>query len=455
MKKCRRQKTEGSRQYAVSRTKNAEARMQNAGYKHLFFIFCFLFCLVSGAYCLLSSPCYAEKIYIDITSPGLKRLPVAVQDFPGNKEISDIVKDDLNFTGLFNCLDASVQIERPDQPFNAVSWMGLGVELVVKGRVSVFAADKFLVIVSAYDVSDGREVLKKEYASTTELARPLAHSIANDIYTILTGQQGIFKTKIAFIADKKGKKELQLMDWDGHGIQGSGISAGILMTPHWSPDKTKLLYSAERQRQWGIYLLDISTLKERNLMLMNGLNIAGNFSPNNYEFVFSSSKDVNSGIYIADLGHVRGRKIISSPWIDVSPSVSPDGKSIVFVSNRSGNPQLYIADRDGYALRRLTFQGNYNTSPVWSPQGDKIAYTSMIGGKNQIFVIKADGTGQTQLTDRGNNENPSFAPDGRYLTFTSTMDASKGIYLIRINGEGMGRITPKGIKALNPSWSPM
>jgi TolB protein len=430
-------------------------RRQKTGYKHLFFIFCFLFCLAPSACCLLPAPASAEKIYIDITSPGLKRLPIAVQDFPGKKEISDIVKDDLTFTGLFNCLDDSVQIERPDQPFNAVSWLGLGVELVVKGRVSVFAADKFLVSVSAYDVSDGKEVLKKEYASTTEMTRQLAHSVANDIYTVLTGQQGIFKTKIAFIADKKGEKELYLMDWDGQRMQGSGITAGILMTPHWSPDKTKLLYSAERQRQWGIYLLDISNMKERNLMLMNGLNIAGNFFPNNYQFVFATSRDVNSGIYIADLSHAGGRKIISSPWIDVSASISPDGKSIVFVSNRSGNPQIYIADRDGYGVTRLTFQGNYNTSPVWSPQGDKIAYASMIGGKNQIYVIKTDGTGPTQLTDRGNNESPSFSPDGRYLTFTSTIDGSKGVYLMRINGDGMSRITPKGLKTLNPSWSPM
>ena len=448
MIKHRRQKTEGSRQYAVCRRKNTE-------YKLIIFIFCFLFCLLPTAYCLLPSPAFAEKVYIDITAPGLKKLPIAVQDFPGNKQISDIVKDDLDFTGLFNCLDDSVQIERPDQPFNPASWMGLGVELVVKGSVSFFAPDKFIVTVSAYDVSDGREMLKKEYAATTELARPLAHSIANDIYTVLTGQQGIFKTKIAFIADKRGKKELQLMDWDGHRIQETGITSGILLSPHWSSDKAKLLYSAEQQRQWGIYLLDINTMKERTLILTNGLNIAGNFFPNNHEFVFTASKDLNSGIYSARLDNVRGRKIISSPWIDVSPSVSPDGRSIVFVSNRSGNPQVYLADRDGYGISRLTFQGNYNTSPVWSPKGDKIAYASMIGGKNQIFVIKADGTNPTQLTDRGNNENPSFSPDGRYLAFTSNMDGSKGIFLMQINGEGIVRITPKNIQALNSSWSPM
>ncbi len=420
---------------------------------------CFISCLLSLPIPLpvlsLPSAAFADKVYIDITAPGLKKLPIAVQDFPGKKEISDIIKDDLDFTGLFDCLDDSVQIEHPDQPFNPVNWLGLGAELVVKGRVSFFAADKFIVTVTAYDVSDGREILKKEYAATTELARPLAHSIANDIYTLLTGQQGIFKTQIAFIADKGAKKELQLMDWDGHRMQGTRVTAGILMTPHWSPDKTRLLYSAERYRQWGIYLFDINSMKERTLILTNGLNIAGNFFPNNYDFVFTASKDLNSGIYVANLGNVHGRKIISSPWIDVSPSVSPDGKSIVFVSNRSGNPQVYIADRDGYGINRLTFQGNYNTAPVWSPQGNKIAYTSMIGGRNQIFIINADGTNPTQLTDRGNNENPTFSPDGRYLTFSSTMDGPKGIYVMRINGEGVLRITPKNMKALNPSWSPM
>ncbi|HKN18649.1 MAG TPA: hypothetical protein VJW95_02545, partial [Dissulfurispiraceae bacterium] len=363
---------------------------------------CYLFALSSGLWALsflllaLSfppAPALAEKVYIDITAPGIKKLPIAVQSFPGKKEISDTVKDDLDFTGLFDCIDESIQIEHPDQPFNPVNWLGLGVELVVKGRVSFFAADKFIVTVSAYDVSDGREMLKKEYAATTELSRPVAHSIANDIYNVLTGQQGIFKTKIAFIADKKGKKELELMDWDGHRIQETGITSDILMTPHWSPDKTKLLYSAERYRQWGIYLFDINSMKERSLILTNGLIIAGNFFPNSYDFVFTSSKDLNYGIYVANLGNMHGRRIISSPWIDVSPSVSPDGKSIVFVSNRTGNPQIYIADRDGYGLSRLTFQGNYNTSPAWSPQGDRIAYTSMMGGKNQIFVIKADGTG--------------------------------------------------------------
>jgi len=406
----------------------------------------------SIAFLCLISPVFAEKVYIDITSPGIRKLPIAVQGFIGGSEISDIVKNDLTFTGLFDCTDEAAHIEKPEQPFNPNNWKGLGVEIVVKGKA---IKDKGLsVIVSIYDVSDAREVLRKEYSGPSDLLRPISHSIANDIYKTLTGQNGIFRTRIAFVGEREGKKELYLMDWDGHRMQGLGVTGGILLSPRWSSDGTKMLYSAERNRSWDIYLLDMNTMREKNIVRLNGLNMAGNFFPNNKEFVFSSSKDGKSNIYMGDILGMKGWKLISSPWIDVSPAVSPDGNNVLFVSNRSGSPQVYIADKDGSGIRRLTFEGSYNTSPVWSPRGDRIAFVRMINGKNQIFIMKPDGTGVMQLTDRGNNEEPSFSPDGRYIAFTSDRDGSKGIYLMRSNGEDQKRITPKGPRATGPGWSP-
>lgn len=396
----------------------------------------------------------AEKIYIDITSPGIKKFPIAIQNFVGGKEVSDIIKEDLDFTGIFYCIDDSAQIERPEDPFNPLNWKGLGVEVVLKGRV--VTGKNISVVISAYDVSEEKELLKKEYTAPTSLIRPLAHSISNDIYKLLTGQKGIFRTKISFVVHHKEQKnqEIFIMDWDGHRMQGLNIKANILLTPRWSTDGSKLLYTAERNRSWDVYMLEMNTFKEKNVLAIRGLNISGNFFPNNREFVFSSTMDGKSDIYIADIVNMKGRKLISSPWIDVSPSVSPEGNSLLFVSNRSGTPQIYIADIDGYGIKRLTFTGAYNTSPVWSPTGDRIAFVGMSGSKNQIFTMKPDGSDLRQLTDKGNNEDPSFSPDGRYIAFTSDRDGIKGIYIMRLNGEEQKRITPKNIKASNPSWSP-
>ncbi len=398
------------------------------------------------------STAHAQKIYIDITSPDIKKLPIAIQNFTGSKEISDIVSANLAVTGLFEPIDDALQIERPDQPFNPNNWRGLGVALVVKGRV--VSGKGLTIIVSAYDVSEGREVLKKEYSASPELLRPLAHSIANDIYRILTGQQGIFRTKIAYVGEKDGRKELLIMDWDGHRIRRPGVTGGVLLQPRWSPDGTRLLYSVERNQNWDIYMLDMKTMTERNVVMLPGLNMAGNFFPDNRKFVFSSSKDRRPNIYVGDTTEMKGWEIISSPWIDVSPAVSPDGQQILFVSNRPGSPQIYISDKNGHGIRRLTFEGSYNTSPAWSPNGDRIAFVRMINGKGQIFTMKPDGSGIRQLTDRGSNEDPSFSPDGRFIAFTSDRDGAKGIYLMRVNGDGQVRITPRETTATRPGWSP-
>ncbi len=393
------------------------------------------------------------KVYIDIKSPAFKKLLLGIHDFSGEsgKEIADIIRNDLEFTGLFECIDKAAYLEKPSQTFNPTNWIPLGIEAVVKG-VSKIEENDLIVKVSLYDVFEGKEILRKEYKAEKDLIRQLSHAVANDIYLMLTGKKGIFRSRIAFIGEDRGEKELYLMDWDGGRITRTGLKGNVIISPRWSSDGIKIIFSAERNRQWGIFLVDFNNMREKKVFSSQGTNIAGDFLPNGYEFTFSSSKDGTPDLYIMNLENNKVEKLTSFYGIEVSPSVSPDGKYIAFVSDRSGSPQIYIMQRDGKDLRRITFEGSYNTSPAWSPNGDKIVFTGRIG-KNQIFIINPDGTGLTQLTTEGNNEDPSFSPDGRYITFCSDRDGTKGIYIMRANGEAQKRITPKNLKSSSPRWS--
>lgn len=395
----------------------------------------------------------AVKLYIDVNAPNPRPLPIAIQSFENGREISEIVANDLTLTGLFHCIPQEAQIEANNQPFNVRSWAPLNVVLVVKGFVS-YNVNSLNVTIRAYDVNENREVLVKEYSALRQLLRPIAHSISNDLYKLLTGQEGIFRTRLAFVVDRGKTKELYLSDYDGHRVFNTGVSAGIILTPRWSPDGKHLLYSAERNRSWDIYLLNLEEMREKLIVSLKGLNLAGNFFPDGRSFVFSSSKDGKADIHRGDIGSMKGYKLIGSPWIDVSPNLSPDGKQMVFVSNRSGSPQIYLSDSDGNNIRRLTFEGSYNTSASWSPKGDRIVFTGMVGGRQQIFTIKPDGSSLQRLTEVGNNEDPSFSPDGRYIVFSSDRDGTTGLYIMRSNGQGQVRITPKGLRAYAPSWSP-
>ncbi|MBI5188451.1 MAG: Tol-Pal system beta propeller repeat protein TolB [Nitrospirae bacterium] len=415
------------------------------------FIIFFCFSLFTFHFSLFTS--LEAKVYIDINSPAFKKLPIAIQEFSGisGKEISDIIHGDLEFTGLFAHIDRAAYIENPSQPFNPRNWTPIGVEAVVKG--SIKDGKDFTVTVSLYDVFEGKEILKKEYKTEKELIRPLSHAIANDIYKALTGETGIFRSRIAFVAEDEGGKGIYIMDWDGNRITKMGLKGNLVLSPRWSRDGTKLIYSAERNRQWGIYLLDFINMTERKVFSSKGTNMVGDFLPEGNDFILSSSKDGTPDLYIMNLKNNKIIKLTSSYGIEVSPTVSPDGKYIAFVSDRGGSPQIYVMRRDGSDVRRITFEGSYNTSPSWSLNGDRIIFAGR-RGTNQIFTVKPDGTGLTQLTTHGNNEDPSFSPDGRYITFSSDRDGVKGIYIMRVNGESQKRITPKNLRAFGPRWSP-
>ncbi len=399
---------------------------------------------------LLSSE---AKVYIDISSPGFRKVPIAIQEFVGpyGKAISDIIRNDLEFTGLFVALDKEAHLEKPSSPFNPKNWTPIGVETVLKG---ISAGGKDLdVTATLYDVYGGEAILKHEYRTKKTYLRLLAHTISNDIYYLLTGNPGVFKTRIAFIGEERGAKAVYLMDWDGGDMKKTSLRANILMSLRWSRDGSRLIYSAERNRQWGIYLLDFRSMSERKIFSSRGTNIAGDFFPTGDKIILSSSREGNPDLYTVDLKSGRVSKLTSTYGIEVSPSLSPDGDRIAFVSDRGGTPQIYVMRSDGSGGKRITFKGTYNTSPNWSPKGDKIVFSSR-RGRNQICIINPDGTGLMQLTTQGNNEDPSFSPDGRYITFSSDRDGVKGIYIMRANGEAEKRVTPRRIRAFSPRWSP-
>ena len=402
-------------------------------FRQNFFVFICSFIFFS---CMLSTGLYA-KIYIDISSPGIRRLPVTIKTTgPAKaKEVERVVKSDLDTTGMFEFVD-------PDVP---------GGEIIA--HLQVDTLDGLNVILTINDLIEGKEVLKIRLSSSRVNVRSMGHSIANHIYKVATGKKGIFRTKISYLAhSSSNKKSLRVMDWDGFNSTKI-ISRGLTSSHSWSQDAKRLLYSSERNRKWRIFVRNLKQPRETLLFSSKGLNLVGGTSPS--ELVsFSSSKDGSSEIYVIDI-HGKGlKKLTRSFGIDVSPVFSSDGKKIAFVSDRGGTPQIYIMDSNGRGLRRLTFEGSYNQSPSWSSDGKWITYAGRKNGKIHIFVVKSDGKDLRQLTFEGNNESPSFSPDGMLIAFESDRKGPRGIYVMRLNGEGQKRITPKHIRATTPRWSP-
>ncbi len=420
--------------------------------KTLSWIFCLVF--------LIFSPSLVEaRLYIDITSPYLQKIPIAVpyldvtpstfeNDLLGRK-ISKVLSDDLIFHGFFSVLDPASYGGRP-----GVDWSKFRLDYLVKGSIEK-RGDSLTAELRLFDMSTGAMIQGRRYNGKVKDCRMIAHRFCDLIVMAITGKHGVSLSKITFVAKKDGLKEVHTSDFDGFNVRRETFDKGITVSPRYSPNGRYIAYTSFRTGKPCLYVKDTKIGKIYRLTAYSGLNIAPAWHPDNQRLAVTLSKDGNPDIYIVDLkGRIKTR-LTRGPGINVSPTWSPDGKRLAFVSDRSGGPQIYVMDIQTRSAKRITYRGTYNTDPQWSPNGDRIVYTGRTDGQFQVFSISPEGGDPIQLTCSGNNENPSWSPDGRQILFSSTrMGPEKALFVMYANGRGQRMLLrySNGVEIAN--WGP-
>jgi len=421
----------------------------------------FCFCLL-----LLPGPALA-RVYLDIDSPAFQKFPIAIADFrilaggAGAEGLSTGLADQLgrylDVTGFFNVISRKAFLEDPRKAgvlpgtFRFSDWSAIGADYLVKGSFRVAGAG-LDIEARLYDVVKGEVLVAKGYTGRKDHPEELLRRFASDILLALTGEGGVFDTKIAFLLKSKGGADLYTVLFDGSERQRLTRHQSILYAPRWSPDGRALAFTSLKDGNPDLFIHDLATGRTRKILDYDGLNLAGSWSPDGRRLLVTLSKDGNEEIYFLDMASYQLRRLTVSSSIDISPAWSPDGRKIAFVSNRGGSPQIYLMDADGGNVRRLTFEGSYNTSPSWSPRGRRLAFEGMTGGRFQIFTIEEDGSNLLQLTfDRDDNESPTWSPDGRYIVYSSRKGGGK-IQVMNVNGTNVRTLQEGGAAA--PVWSP-
>ncbi len=410
------------------------------------------------------------KVYIDLSAPAERKLPIAVEDFvlldagkdnaPDDlkaigRELMDAIKDDLRFSNLFTIVKNGPKAyeSSPSGEEGFERWRDAGADILVKGAFSA-GKDGLTVEVRLYDTVNEKRIMGKRYIGPATNPRRLIHYYGDDLYEALTGRKGIFSTRLLFVSDRSGAKEVYMSDYDGKNVAQVTRNRSINLSPQWSPDGKKVIYTSYKSGTPVLYLLDLRTGKESVVSAKEGINIGGRFSPSGDSVALTLSGEKSPELHILNLKTKAYRQMTSNYGIDVSPSWSPDGKSLAFVSDISGNPHVFVLNNmeDGRA-KRLTFEGIYNASPAWSPDGKKIAYSRSDAGPFNIWVMNSDGSETRQLTFEGNSSSPSWSPDGRHIVFASASGGKSALYIMRPTGEGLTKIPSQG-NGFSPAWSP-
>jgi TolB protein len=407
----------------------------------------------------LSTAAIAQaQLSIEITGAGANRIPVTIADFPGDavasRVITSTVRADLERSGLFRIVDNAGQTLDENAAIAYGDWKSRGADAIAAGSIGRSADGRMEARFRLYDTQKAVSLGGAAYLTSNTQLRAAGHRIADYIYEKLTGEKGVFSTRIAYVVKSGGNYLLQIADADGQGAASALSSTEPIISPAWSPEGGRLAYVSFEKKKPVIYVHTLTTGQRHIVANFKGSNSAPAWSPDGRRLAIVLSKDGNSQIYSINADGSGLQRLSSSGGIDTEPRYSADGSTIYFTSDRGGSPQIYQVSANGGDARRVTFEGNYNVSPRPSPDGKSLAFITRREGRFQLAVMDLASRQVQVLTDSHKDESPSFAPNSRMILFATEVGGRGVLSAVSSDGRIKQRLSVAAGDVREPAWGP-
>jgi TolB protein len=400
----------------------------------------------------------AAQFRVEVAGVGLTQFPIAIAQFRGEdqspQKIGAIVRADLERSGRFRSIDTGADaLDETSRPDVAV-WRQRAADALAAGSINRLGDGRYDIRFRLWDVVRGQDLGGQSFVVQPGDLRLAAHRIADFIYEKLTGDKGVFSTRIAYITRAASRYTLWVADSDGENAQSALASPEPIISPAFSPSGIQLAYVSFESRKPVVYVHEIASGRRRLVANFRGSNSAPAWSPDGSTLAVTLSRDGGSQLYTIPSAGGEPRRLTQSSSIDTEPAYSPDGRSIYFVSDRGGAPQIYRISASGGNAERVTFNGSYNISPSVSPDGRWLAYISRSGGAFKLQVMELSSGTVTAITDTGADENPSFAPNSRLIVYATQQQGREALMTTTLDGKIKARLAGRGGDIREPDWGP-
>ena len=413
-------------------------------------------------FCLACARGAAAQLTIEIIGGGANQIPVTILPFEGEERFvqrtSQIVAADLQRSGMFRLGSVGSVRPFPTEPsqINYRHWKNEGADALVIGSVVERADGHAEVRFRMMDVGKQSQILGFSYTVTVSQLRLTAHKIADLIYEKLTGDAGVFATKICFVTKNANRFELQVADADGYNPEFILAHREPIISPQWSPDGTRIAYVSFERRQPIVFVHNLLDGSRAVVANFEGSNSAPSWSPDGRKLAVVLTKDGSSNIYTINADGSGLSRFTNTQAIDTEPNFSRDGKYILFTSDRAGSPQIYRMRADGEGeAERMTFEGSYNVTPRHSPDGRSFIFIHRNEGRFNVAAVDL-GSRQMQILTAGSfDQSPTFAPNGKMILYASEVKGRGILAAVSSDGRIKQRFTAQTGDIREPAWGPL
>jgi len=401
------------------------------------------------------------QLTFDITTSGGRQIPIAVMPMAGESRqpqaVSEVVAADLSRSGLFKLVNAGGITPLPSEPseVNFGDWTARAAEALVIGKIEPQADGRVEVRFRLFDVQKSAQLASFAYVVAPGQLRATGHRIADVIYERLTGDKGVFSTKITYVVKRGRRYELQVADADGFNAQSVLASNEPIISPAWSPDGSRIAYVSFDQKKPVVVVQNLAQGTTRIVANFRGNNSAPAWSPDGRTLAVALTKDGLTQVYRISANGGDPQRLTESTGIDTQPAFSPDGQWIAFTSDRGGTPQIYRMPATGGPAQRITFEGTYNVGPRYSPDGKSIAYVQRDGGRYRIALLELATNQVTVLTEGALDDSPSFAPNGKIILYEAQVGGRGQLAAVSSDGRVRQRLTSAAGDVQDPAWGPL
>ncbi|HEU0234783.1 MAG TPA: Tol-Pal system beta propeller repeat protein TolB [Gallionella sp.] len=413
---------------------------------------------VVGLMLLAQASMAGAVLSIEIIGAGEHQIPVAIVPFGGDdklaQSINEVVTGDLQRSGLFRLVDPTGKSPHEPGEVSYPDWQVRGAEALAIGMVAAQPNGRIEARFRLLDVVKQTELAGQAVSSSENQIRAIGHRIADLIYEKLTGDKGVFSTRIAYV-NRQGKSfRLIVADSDGYNEQTVLAHNEPIMSPAWSPDGSHLAYVSFENGHAAVYVQSLYTNQRMVLADFRGSNSAPAWSPDGKQLVVVLTRDGSSQLYLIRPDGSGPRRITFSGVIDTEPNFSPDGQYLLFTSDRGGSAQIYRMPVDGDLAERMTFGEGTNFSPRYSPDGKSFVFAHLNNGGFYVAVQDFQTGQMSLLTEGGWEKKPSFAPNGKLILFASEARGRGILATVSSDGRVKQHMFTQSGDAREPTWGP-